>query len=85
MTTEEIIEKGNVLREIPHFIPWKDVKVHSLYHIPPLLTEDRMDVLITDKNDKEATFIIVGSNNLEERKMPHDCVFARFLTERRKF
>lgn len=76
----------NELNKIKHHISWDSLEVNKVYHIPPVLTIERMDVLITEKSDDNIKFKIISGTNKEEVKSMHKTsILSRFLVNKRKY
>ena len=60
-------EKKTMLMRHTPLISWEDIKVNDVYHIPPLLGQDRKDVLVTWKGEYSCTFknLSKGKNTIE--------------------
>lgn len=60
-------EKKIMLMNHTPFIAWDDIKVNHIYHIPPLLGEQRKDVLVTWRGEYSCTFknLSSGGNRIE--------------------
>ena len=39
------------LREVGRIMPWEDIKVGEIYHLPPLIYNKRCDFIVLEKND----------------------------------
>lgn len=63
--------------------PWEQIEVDKIYHIPPLVSLERRDIMIISKSGNEATYRKLGEK--DERKMHSSSVFARFIVRRKKF
>jgi hypothetical protein len=73
------------LQKIKSITPWEEIEVNRIYHIAPIISLERRDVLITSKDTDEATYKRVDTNDEKEGKMHRTSVFARFLVKRKKF
>ena len=73
------------LQKIKSITPWEEIEVNRIYHIAPIISLERRDVLITSKGTDEATYKRVDTDDEKEGKMHRTSVFARFLVKRRKF
>ena len=82
-TVATIKSKQSELVKLRYATPWEEIKEDNVYHIPPILTLNRRDVIIISKNDDEAIYRKIGDK--ENHKMHKMSVFARFLIKRKKF
>lgn len=82
MTISELKEKIDNLRAAT---PWETVEANTIYHIPPLVSLKRREVLILTKNHNSATYKRVGDKEQVERTMFKTSVFAKFLIKRKKY
>lgn len=82
ITISELKEKIDNVRAAT---PWETVEVNTIYHIPPLVSLKRREVLILTKNRNSATYKRVGDKEQVERTMFKTSVFAKFLIKRKKY
>ena len=70
----------------PHVNPNK-LKVGDVYHVPPIISINRMDIVITSTKDKEKIgFKIVGAtNDKEEKIMDKTSILTKFLIPKKTF
>ena len=70
----------------PHINPNK-LKVGDVYHVPPIISISRMDIVITSTKDKEKIgFKIVGTtNDKEEKIMDKTSILTKFLIPKKTF
>ena len=73
------------LQKIKSITPWEDIQVNRIYHISPIISLERRDIIITGKTADEATYRRVDNNDDKEGKMHRTSVFARVLIMRKKF
>ena len=73
------------LQKIKSITPWEEVEVNRIYHISPIISLERRDVMILTKTADEATYRRVDGDDEKEGKMHRTSVFARFLVKRKKF
>ena len=85
MAKRSIQELKEELQKIKSITPWEDIQVNHIYHIAPIITLERRDVLILSKTADEATYKRVDSNDDKEGKMHRTSVFARFMIKRKSF
>ena len=85
MAKRSIQELKEELQKIKSITPWEDIEVNHIYHIAPIITLERRDVLILSKTADEATYKRVDSNDDKEGKMHRTSVFARFMIKRKSF
>ena len=80
-----IQELKEELQKIKSITPWEEVEVNRIYHIPPIISLERREVMIVTKTPDEATYRRVDGEDEKEGKMHRTSVFARFLIKRKKF
>lgn len=85
MAKRSIQEMKEELQKIKSITSWEEVEVNRIYHIPPIVTLERRDVVILSKTDKEATYKRVDVDDDTEGKMHKTSVFARFLIKKKAF
>lgn len=73
------------LQKVKSITPWDDVKVNTVYHIPPIITLERRDIIILGKDQDEATYMRVDGGDSKEGKLHRTSVFARFLIQKKNF
>jgi len=73
------------LQKIKSITPWENVEVNRIYHISPIISLERRDILILTKNENEATYRRVDDNENKEGKLHKTSVFARFMILRKSF
>lgn len=73
------------LQKIKSITPWENVEVNRIYHISPIISLERRDILILSKNENEATYKRVDGDDDKEGKLHRTSVFARFMILRKKF
>ena len=85
MSNKKIKEHMNELKVIGHHILPKDLKVGEVYHVPPIMTIKRMDILITSKDKNVVKFRITSDNSNEEKTMDESSILSRFIVKSLKF
>ena len=85
MAKRSIQELKEELQKIKSITPWEDIEVNHIYHIAPIISLERRDVLILSKTADEATYKRVDGNDDKEGKMHRTSVFARFMIKRKSF
>jgi hypothetical protein len=73
------------LQKIKSITPGEEIEVARIYHIAPIISLERRDVLILTKTADEATYKRVDTDDEKEGKMHRTSVFARFLIKRKQF
>lgn len=73
------------LQKIPSIIPWEKVEVNKIYHIPPIISLKRREIIITDKDDNSAKYRRVDGTETQEGVLHKTSVLARFLVVRKKY
>jgi hypothetical protein len=85
MAKRSIQELKEELQKIKSITPWEEVEVNRIYHISPIISLERRDVMILSKTGDEATYKRVDGDDDKEGKMHKTSVFARFLIKRKSF
>jgi len=85
MAKRSIQELKSELQKLPSVTPWDEIKANEVYHVPPLISLERRDLLILTKDGKKVTYKRIGDTEQKERTMYDSSVFARFLVKRRKY
>ena len=85
MAKRSIQELKEELQKIKSITPWEDIEVNHIYHIAPIISLERRDVLILTKTADEATYRRVDGDDDKEGKMHRTSVFARFMIKRKSF
>ncbi len=74
------------LKKIKAHIHPSNLKVNNVYHIPPVITLDRMDIMILGMEGDYIRFKRVDSStDTAEKKMHKTCILSRFIVNKRKF
>ena len=79
--------KATELRKIKHHIAWENLEVNKIYHIPPIITIERMDIQILgfDGNDGIKFKRVDNTTDKEEKVMKKSSILARFLVKKRGY
>ena len=85
MAKRSVQELKEELQKIKSITPWEDVEVNRIYHISPIISLERRDIIITSKGENEAPYKRVDNDDEKEGKMHRTSVFARFLIKRKAF
>lgn len=85
MAKRSLQELKEELQKIKSITPWEQVEVNCIYHISPIISLERRDVIILSKTENEATYKRVDTNEDKEGKMHRTSVFARFLIGKKDF
>lgn len=70
------------LRKIKHHIALDKLEVNKTYHIPPILTIDRMDIQILAVEGDDIKFKRVDSTDKTEKSMKKSSILSRFLVKK---
>lgn len=65
--------------------PWDMIEPNKVYHIPPIITLHRREILVLSKDDEKATYCKVDGTDENKRTMYKTSVFAKFIVKRKKF
>lgn len=79
-----IKNKQGELKKIRHHVT--DLKVDETYHIPPIMTIERMDIKIVGIEGDDIKFKRVDSNtDIGEKVMKKSSILSRFLVKKLKY
>ncbi len=74
------------LKKIKAHIHPSNLKVNKVYHIPPVITLERMDIMILGVVGDFIRFKRVDSTtDKDEKKMHKTSILSRFIVNRRKY
>lgn len=74
------------LNKIKGHIHPTNLKVNKVYHIPPVITLGRMDIMVLAFDGDYIHFKRVdNANNSEPQKMHKTSLLARFIVNKRKY
>lgn len=85
MAKRSVQELKEELQKIKSITPWEQIEENHIYHISPIISLERRDIIILKKGDDEATYKRVDGDDDKEGKLHRTSVFARFLVMRKKF
>jgi hypothetical protein len=86
MTKAEFEELKALWQVVKPITPWEEVKVGTVYHIPPVLGLSRREVEITSKTTDEVTFKRVdGVEENTTGKFNKTSVFAKCMNVLKEF
>lgn len=85
MAKRSVQELKEELQKIKSITPWEQIEENRIYHISPIISLERRDIMILKKGDDEATYKRVDGDDDKEGKLHRTSVFARFLVMRKKF
>lgn len=97
-STYKFDELRKKVKQIKSITPWDSVKKNCVFHIPPISTLERRDILIKskgnvlengkfieDENGNFAQYVKLNDQDKDTKIMSETSVFARFLVKRKKF
>jgi hypothetical protein len=70
------------LRKIKHHIALDKLEVNKIYHIPPILTIERMDIQILGVEGDDIKFKRVDGTDKTEKSMKKSSILSRFLVKK---
>ena len=74
------------LKAIKHHINPKELEIGEEYHVPPFITINRMDILITAREGSAIKFKIISDpSEKDEKKMEESSILSRFVVKKMKF
>jgi hypothetical protein len=87
MANENTIKsKQNELKKIKHHLDWTELEINKVYHIPPIITIERMDIEITAIDGDDIKFKRVDSTtDKTEKSMKKTSILSRFLVKKLKY
>ncbi len=65
--------------------PWDEVKVNAVYHIPPIKSLSRRDVIILEKKENSIKFKRIDDTEKKEGDMARTSVYAKVMVKRKKY
>lgn len=81
-TVQDLKSEISALKSVT---PWSEVVEKGVYHIPPIITLERREIVILKKNGNSATYKRIGDAEQKERTMYDTSVFAKFMVKRKKY
>jgi hypothetical protein len=86
MASNKIQENKDALNKIKHHLKWEELEVGGKYHIPRIMTINRMDIVVTSKGEDSLKFKLLNSTtDTTEKTMHKTSIFARFLVKKRRY
>jgi hypothetical protein len=86
MTKAEFEELRTKWQAVSSITPWEEVKIDSVYHIPPVLGLGRREIKVTGKTDDEVTFTRVdGIEENANGTFKKTSVFAKCMVQVKEF
>ena len=85
MAKRSVQELKEQLQKIKSITPWDQVEVNTIYHIPPIISLERREIIFLSKGENEGVYKRVDGGDETEGKMHRTSVFARFLIKKKKF
>lgn len=85
MTTRTIQDLKDQIKHFKCVTPWDAVEPNTTYHVPPIITLERRDIMILDKDNDKATYRRIGDKTQTERTMFKTSVFAKFIVKKKRF
>jgi hypothetical protein len=83
--TKKLKDFKTELQSMKHLTPWEKVKNGAVYHIAPLLSLPRMDVLIRSVDKEKAEYTQLGDKDKSEGVLHNTSILARFMVKRKAF
>ena len=80
-----ISEIAQELKGVNSIIPWENVQVGKIYHIPPIGLLERRDVVLLSKDDVSGEYKRVDVPETTIGYMHKTSAFAKFLIEKKEF
>lgn len=65
--------------------PWESIQENAVYHIPPILTLCRRDILILEKTSDNIKYKRIDDTEKKENNMARTSVYAKVLVKRKKY
>lgn len=85
MATRKISDYKDELSRVKHHVSFDDIEVGKVYHIPPIVSIERMDIKIVKKTEDKIVFNVLGSTDASDKDMHKTSILARFLVPRYSF
>jgi hypothetical protein len=65
--------------------PWDSIEVNCVYHIPPIKSLSRRDVLIMEKDNDTIKYKRIDDTEKKEGNMARTSVYAKVMVKRKKY
>ena len=87
MEKRKIKDYIDELKLIKHHIPTQELEVGIEYHVPPIISISRMDILITEKEGNNSVKFKITSGGTEngEKTMADSSILSRFVVKKHPF
>ena len=86
MAERKIKDCINELKVIKHHIEPQELVVGQEYHVPPIISIKRMDIIITAKENDTIKFKITSdSTQKDEKSMERSSILSRFIVKKMKY
>ena len=82
---ERLMEFKEKMKDYKPITSWDMIEENGIYHIPPVISLERRDIIIVKKNDDTITFKRIDNDVNKEVTMARTSVYAKLLTKRHKF
>lgn len=82
---EKLEEFKNSMKKFDAITPWDSIEVNSVYHIPPIKSLCRRDVIILEKKDDTVKYKRIDDTEKKEGNMARTSVYAKVMIKRKKY
>lgn len=70
------MEKKNMWESIKPICEWDNIKINEVYHVPPVLSEKRKDIIVTSKTDFSFQYRHLSATKTEQNA----CIYTVYKT-----
>lgn len=81
MSNNSYIERRDLWNTITPLIQWDDIKIGEVYHVPPVMGDERMDIVIISKNNYNVTYRRLDKDSTFTTAFYPGTVMSRFLVK----
>lgn len=87
MAEEHTIKsKADELKKLRHHLNWTELEINGEYHIPPIITIERMDIKITSIEGDDIKFRRTDKpSDTAEKSMKKSSILSRFVVKKLKY
>jgi hypothetical protein len=85
MAVKELEIVKEKMRNLKPMTPWDEIKVGYGYHIPPIKSLGRKDVVILTKTDKQVVCERLHETPKKEITIANSSVYAKLMVRKRGF
>jgi hypothetical protein len=84
-TDRKIKDYMNELKVIKYHVKPNELNVGDEYHVPPIISIKRMNIVITGKQGNIVKFKITSDSDKTEKTMDETSILSRFIVKKMKY